>query len=134
MEISHPENPPHRRLGISASLIIRLINETIEKIRRNASLIVLPSREETLAATLTGYLEQAGIPLQNDESGATLEEEGDTNDPDTDLPPLNDTEIKSALDLIPGLSVVEKVIFADDLGWLTRKSQEEFIDTLKHCK
>ncbi len=134
METSRTENSPRRRQEIRGSLLVRLINETIERIRKDAALMVLPSREETVTASLVNHLERAGIPPENDESSPILDEEGNTPGPVVDLPPLNDAEIKSALDAIPGFSVVEKVIFADDLHWLGRKEQEEFFDLLKNYK
>ncbi len=134
MENSHTENPPRRRQEIRGSLLVRLINETIERICKDAALMVLPSREETVAASLANHLERAGIHPENHESGPILDEEGNTLGSAADLPFLNDAEIKSALDAIPGLSVVEKVIFADDLHWLGRKEQEEFFDLLKNYK
>ncbi len=134
MGISHNEKHSIRRQEIGRSLLIRIINETIERIRKDTALIVLPSREETVAAALTNLLEQAGLIPENDESDAMLDEERNTNSPDTDLPPLNDAEIKTALDTIPDLSVVEKVVFADDLHWLGRKEQEEFFFLLKNHK
>ncbi len=134
METSRTENSPRRRQEIHGSLLVRLINKTIERIRKDAALMVLQSREETVAASLANHLERAGISPENHESDPILDEERNTPDPDADLPPLNDVEIKSGLDVIPGLSVIEKVIFADDLPWLGRKEQEEFFDLLKNYK
>ncbi len=134
METTPTESSNRLRQNIHGSLLIRLINKTIERIRKDAAIIMLPSREETITSTLTNHLQQAGIPLENDEAAVSMDEEKNLNNQDKDLPPLTDNEIKAALDGIPGLTVVEKVIFADDLQRFTRKSQEEFIDLLKLCR
>jgi hypothetical protein len=131
MNTSREETATRQRQNTNRSLLLRIINDTIDKIRKDSALIVLPSREETLSATLANYLDRAGISLEHDEDDSAMDRGGNENEPMRDLPPLNLAEIKVALDAILGLTVVEKVIFADDLQRLGRKEQEEFIDLLR---
>ncbi len=130
MSSSRIKTDTSQRQGINRSLLLRVINDTIDKIRTDSALLMFPSREEMLTTTLANYLERAGISLECDEDNLVMDPRKRLNDPTLDLP-LNLAEINVALDAIPGLTVVEKVIFADDLQQLERNAQEEFLAILK---